>query len=141
MTAVPDLGPCPYGMDDPAFLAVGWLGADSDYRRGPTSGEAFEKLEMLCRTAWQPLDMACGHPCELCQHDAPVLSHLLFVPGEGRIYVAPRGITHYIAAHWYRPPDVFIKAVLDCAPMGSVEYEKAILANGGQSLLRQPASA
>jgi hypothetical protein len=35
--------------------------------------------------------------------------HLL--PYRGRIFAAPGGITHYIRAHWYQPPDEFIQAI------------------------------
>ena len=141
MTAFRDLEQCPYGTDDPAFLAVGWLGPDSYFPRGPIPREAFEKLEVLCRNAWQPFALAGGHQCELCQFEARILTHMLFVPGQACIYVAPRGITHYIAAHWYQPPDVFIKAVLDCPPMRSMDYKKAILANGGRGLARHLAAS
>ena len=47
------------------------------------------------------------------------------------------GITHYIAAHWYRPPDVFLEAVRACPPMRSMDYMKALLANGGRGLVRR----
>jgi hypothetical protein len=50
--------------------------------------------------------------------------------------VAPELIVHNIAAHWYKPPDVFIEAVLACPDMRSMEYKKAILNNRGRELLK-----
>jgi len=50
----------------------------------------------------------------------------VFVPGEGRLYVAPSLILHYIAEHGYAPPQEFQAAVLACPPMGSAEYLAAV---------------
>jgi DNA-binding transcriptional ArsR family regulator len=48
------------------------------------------------------------------------------------VYVAPIGIPHYVAAHWYRPPTEFIEAVMRCPEYGSTAYEAALTeANGG----------
>ena len=82
--------------------------------------------------------MAAGgaHTCALCQCDAPQFSANLFVPYQGKVYVAPVAIVHYIAAHWYVPPAVFIAAVEACPPVQSMAYKKALLANGGRALLR-----
>lgn len=91
------------------------------------SGSFFAKLASLCSLPWQPLVFAGSHRCDLCQFDGPQFSANLFVPHGGRIYVAPVAITHYIAAHWYHPPDIFIRAVLECPAMSSMEYKKAIL--------------
>jgi hypothetical protein len=75
-----------------------------------------------------------GHQCGLCQHRGPILKSHLFIPHDGRIFAAPGGITHYIRAHWYRPPDAFIEAVTECPDMGTVEYGAALMANGGDEL-------
>ncbi|MCB0036494.1 MAG: hypothetical protein KDE51_20820 [Anaerolineales bacterium] len=56
---------------------------------------------------------------------------------KGAIYIAPEGILHYIAQHWYRPPDIFIEAVMACPEMHSMAYKKAFLDNGGRSLLKR----
>jgi hypothetical protein len=53
-----------------------------------------------------------------------------------RIYVAPVGILHYIAAHWYKPPMAFVEAVMACPPMQSMAYKRELLANGGRVLMR-----
>jgi len=45
--------------------------------------------------------------------------------------MAPVAVVHYISAHSYRPPQIFIEAVLKCPPIDSMNP----LANGGRSLV------
>ncbi|MEU3075515.1 hypothetical protein [Streptomyces laurentii] len=56
------------------------------------------------------------HVCNLClraRSGAPRGNGEIRVPGESGItYAAPDLITHYVAAHGYRPPQVFVDAVL-----------------------------
>ncbi|RZI58236.1 MAG: hypothetical protein EOP37_16735 [Rubrivivax sp.] len=136
MTTLKDLDRCTYfPVDCEALLAVGWLGVDADYPLGEVHADFFEKLKALCAEPWQPVAAAGFHQCELCQFEGPRFSSNLFVPFGGCIYVAPIGIVHYIAAHRYLPPKVFIDGVLACPPMRSMQYHKALLVNGGRSLL------
>lgn len=53
----------------------------------------------------------------------------------GCIYIAPSTVIHYIDAHHYCPPDEFQKAVVNCPEMRSMNYLKAILANGPKELV------
>ncbi|MGW0731163.1 DUF7919 family protein [Streptomyces sp. NPDC002851] len=39
-------------------------------------------------------------------------AEILVGSGDGRVYVAPNLVTHYIDAHSYQPPQEFIEAVL-----------------------------
>ena len=136
MAAIRDLERCneiPLSCD--VLLAVGWLGRESEFEKGPVSSAFHEKLITLCADPWQPVVSAGFHRCELCQFEGPQSSDNVFVPFEGKIYVAPVGVVHYVASHWYKPPQIFIDAVLACPPMGSMEYKKAILANGGRGLV------
>jgi hypothetical protein len=137
MTTITDLERCvavPKATDD--ILAVGWLGKERNYGQGETSSAFFAKLKALCADPWQPFVFAGGHQCELCQFDPPSFGANLFVPHGGRIYVAPVGIVHYVASHWYAPPTQFIEAVLSCPATRSMEYKKLFLANGGGVFLR-----
>ena len=135
MASFRDLEPCRYlPLECEALIAVGWLGSNDEYPRGVVSEQFFSKLKSLCDSPWQPVVSAGCHPCSLCQFDAPAFSDNVFVPHGGKIYVAPVGVVHYIAAHRYLPPPVFIEAVLACPPIQSMEYKRAILANGGRSL-------
>jgi len=138
MASITDLERCTYlPLTCDALLAVGWLGPDSRFEKGPVSLEFHEKLKKLCANPWQPVSSAGLHRCELCQFEGPLFSENVFVPFRGKIYVAPVGILHYVGSHWYRPPQIFIDAVLACPSMQTMEYKKAILANGGRSLVRQ----
>jgi hypothetical protein len=141
MAAIKDLDPCHYlPLECTALRAIGWLATGSEYTRGSASSEFVQKLKELCADPWQPMVSAGRHECELCQFEAPAFSGNVFVPHQGSIYVAPVAIVHYIAAHWYLPPESFIHGVLACPPMRSLEYHKALLANGGRSLVRAAAA-
>jgi hypothetical protein len=154
-----DLSLCDYfGPNDAGSLrAVGWLARGKPYPRGDVNEAVFEKLCELTQDPWSPV-ICCGiHPCDLCQFTGtseatyqsagrtatPAMGYRvsaggsgvsLFVPGNGVIYASPTNITHYIDAHGYCPPPEFCDAVIHCPPMRSVEYMKAILANGGGGL-------
>jgi hypothetical protein len=137
VTAIRDLDPCrclPVQCD--ALMAVGWLTRDSGFETGSVPEPFFHKLSELCAMPWQPMVAAGSLVCELCQFDGPHFGNNLFVPYSGRVYLAPIGIVHYVAAHWYRPPQIFIDAVLACPPTKSMNYEKALLANDGLNLMR-----
>ncbi len=136
MTTIEDLSPYTYlPLASESLVSIGWLSHESHFARGEVPPAFFEKLRALCSEAWQPVVSVGGHRCDLCQFDGPSFSKNVFVPHGGQIYVAPDAIKHYIAAHWYKPPDVFIQAVMSCPAMNSMEYKKAILANGGRDLI------
>ncbi len=122
--------------DDTVLFGVGWLGRDMKYATGEVAPNFYEKLTELCRNPWQPFATVGFHSCDLCQYDGVPFKGELYIPGQGRIYVAPVGVAHYIATHWYSPPAVFVQAVLDCPPMQSMDYKKKLLANGGRGLTR-----
>jgi hypothetical protein len=56
-----------------------------------------------------------------------------------KIYVCPELITHYVNAHYYKPPEVFCDAVLACPAMGSLEYKRSLIACKGNVLWQAPA--
>ena len=120
--------------DDDSFIAIGWLSGDDEFTRGEVSEVFFNKLVMLCDSPLQPVFSPGVHFCELCQFDGPGFSGNIFIPYKNEIYVAPVAIVHYINAHWYCPPDIFIQAVIECPKMNSMEYKKALLTNGGKGL-------
>ena len=59
----------------------------------------------------------------------------VYVPGNAVIYVAPSLVAHYVDAHEYQPPKEFMEAVLQCPPMRSMEYLRAIKSIGGSALI------
>jgi hypothetical protein len=136
MTSINDLEPCGYfPLECDALTSVGWLARGAAFETGAVSEHVVGKLKELCSAPWQPIVSAGFQVCELCQFDGPRFSDNVFVPYQGKIYVAPVAVVHYISAHWYRPPQVFIDAVLNCPPIQSMDYKKALLANGGRSLV------
>ncbi len=137
MALLKDLEQCNYlPLPSDNLLAVGWLSRASEFLQGEVSPAFFQKLSALCSEPWQPVVSAGFHVCELCQFQGPRFSANVFVPFGGLIYVAPVAITHYIASHWYKPPAVFIDAVMECPPMNTMAYKKSILSNGGREFAR-----
>jgi hypothetical protein len=124
-----------FPLECDTLVAVGWLGTEAAFETGRVSEPFFGRLKNLCSAPWQPVVSFGFHVCELCQFDTPAFSDNVFIPYQGKIYVAPVAIVHYIAAHWYRPPQIFVDAVLTCPAIQSMDYKKAILANGGRGLV------
>ncbi|MDE0866069.1 MAG: hypothetical protein OSA98_19960, partial [Rubripirellula sp.] len=138
LTYFADLSPCTYFGNDSAssLVSVGWLTDMEAFDRGPTPPEAYAKLNGLIVDPWQPTVFLGVHHCALCQFDPPAGSANLFVPDGSRILVCPELILHYIAAHHYRPPTVFLDAVMACPNTRTMEFKKLLLQSGGRSLVR-----
>ena len=142
MAELQDLTPCTFlpRMDE-HILAVGWLEKSSAFPVGPTPPEVFERLKALASNPWQPFVAAGVHQCSICQFEGEKSGVAnLFIAHEGKIYVAPELITHYINAHHYQPPRVFCEAVLACPPMDSMEYKRLLLACNGSVIWQSPPS-
>jgi hypothetical protein len=137
MAAFKDLEYCDYfPLESEGLIAIAWLNKDSAFEKGSVEERFFRKLCELTSEPWQPIASAGIHLCELCQFDAPGFSDNVFIPYQGKIFVAPVAIVHYISTHWYQPPPIFVEAVLACPPMKSMEYKKALLNNGGRDLVK-----
>lgn len=146
MTWYADNSPCgTYGE----FRTVGWLSRHKPFTQGDVSKMFFQKLCELLHNAWNPTPTGGFHFCEFCRFTGGPERSLfgdyvvrgqssprLYVPGDGYLYVSPTSINHAIDAHGYMPPDAFCEAVLQCPPMRSIAYFKAVLANGGRDLVR-----
>ncbi|MGW1894178.1 DUF7919 family protein [Streptomyces sp. NPDC002004] len=94
-------------------LNIGWLEAGKPYSTGSVPTAFVEKLQAVQRTQWMNVCLGV-HECDLCPEDeAPEGNGEIRIPGDASIaYAAPFLITHYVTAHSYRPPQVFINAVL-----------------------------
>jgi len=137
MAEIKDLEICDYfPFECENVLSVGWLSSESDYEKGEVDSDFFDRLCELTRNPWQPVVSPGMHDCELCQFNPPTFTDNIFIPYNGAIYAAPEAIVHYVAAHWYKPPAIFVEAVLACPRMQSMEYKKAILENGGRELMK-----
>ena len=99
----------------PAYtrLNIGWLEAGKPYSTGSVPAVFVAKLKAVQEVQWMNVCLGL-HECDLCPEEgAPEGNGEVRIPGEAGIaYAAPFLITHYITAHGYRPPQVFIDAVL-----------------------------
>jgi hypothetical protein len=100
---------------------VGWLERCATYPTGVVAPELTDKLLALCKF---PMNRYRGwHGCHFCR-EYPVRiadSEGEFSLGDGEIrvpaadgtlpYVAPNLVYHYVVAHQYLPPDVFLDAL------------------------------
>jgi hypothetical protein len=132
-----DLGRCTYFPADVPLVAVGWLDFQRPFATGTTDRTVYLALIGLLKNPWQPMVSAGFHECNLCQFEAEARGVAnLFVPADGKIFVCPELIVHYINAHGYKPPENFCAAVLSCPPMRSMQYLKAISSQGGARMIR-----
>ena len=94
-------------------LNIGWLEAGKPYSTGAVPAGFVEKLKALQEVQWMNVCLGL-HECDRCpEHEAPEGNGEVRIPGEpGIAYAAPFLVTHYVTAHGYRPPQVFIDAVL-----------------------------
>ena len=137
MTFFNDLDICTYfPFECSKLLSIGWLSPSHEFSKGDVNGEFYDKLCELLKDPWEPVVTPGFHQCELCQFNGPAGQSNVFIPFGGNIYVAPELIKHYISAHWYKPPDIFVDAVMHCPKIRSMEYKKAILANGGREVVQ-----
>lgn len=139
----------PYHEDD-RVITVGWLAPDEAYSRGKVSAEFVSALFRLLLDPWQPAISMGFHHCPFCEFSGgpDAFSMIgsnekvsmgrdnLYVPGDDCVFVTPSLILHYIDSHQFCPREDFQQAVLDCPPMRSMEYLKALRANAPESVLR-----
>jgi hypothetical protein len=126
MTYYPDLSPYVYYHAESGTLNIGWLDVAHDYTQGVVSDEFIERLWKFCQS---PIHHAKGfHKCDFCDEtvagfgtieqygdEQHILGSAEFrVAGEdGTTYIAPDLIYHYVVAHHYKLPKVFIQAVIN----------------------------
>ncbi len=122
---LPDLSPYPYEKEYRLLgtVSIGWLDKKHHYPLGETSETFKDRLFMFC--LHPVIRMRGFHKCEFCvpqpsfliterRHGAKVLlgdAEIRIVYNEN-VYAAPNLVYHYVVKHHYRPPDVFIEAVL-----------------------------
>lgn len=126
--------------DAVAIRAIGWLGTfDAATARPPVDVPFFSKLIELLADPWAPRAAAGRHRCAMCRFTGgpsgvefegtrvSVGSGVLVVPGDGAVYyITPTLVAHYVDAHDYNPPAEFRDAVMNCPPMRSIAYLRAV---------------
>jgi hypothetical protein len=140
----------PLVVDAPQALSVGWLETGHSYTQGEITGEFMARLWTLGRA---PVNLMRGfHECDFCSD--PSFSYLnvhkgdeelgmgngeIWVFGDdGKVYVAPTLIYHYITQHRYLPPEPFVRAVLEAPLPDTPEYDRlAGQFRWGKNMLRE----
>jgi hypothetical protein len=112
-------------------LAVGWLSAKHLYTMGKPSNDFVQRLTAFCRPEHTVCHTPGVRPCPLCGQKVlldgePLGSAEIRVLGEEDIFAAPDLIIHFITAHGYMPPPVFLFAVLKGSPPGSPEHRALV---------------
>jgi len=136
MAYYPDLSPYTYSCNwgDQTVLNIGWLDAAHTYPTGMVTGSFLDQLWAFCR---QPAFRSGGYNgCEFCQKLwTPIYENregeelklssaeIRVVDQDGVVYAAPDLIYHYVVAHAYLPPEVFIRAVMEMPLPGTGAHE------------------
>lgn len=117
-------------------LAVGWLQRNRPYDQGPVPDGFLEQLLTFCFEKNTVCATAGARRCPLCSESVEPITrdgetaHFgraeIRVFGEVDIFAAPTLIYHYVAEHGYRPPGVFIDAVMESPPPGSPEHRALV---------------
>jgi hypothetical protein len=103
------------GTEGQTVLNVGWLDQSCEFPRGAVPPDFIEALLDLCH---RPVHLHRGfHQCQFCPSDGALFSsigngQIRIMSRDGIWYAAPRMVHHYVVAHQYRPPQVFIDVVL-----------------------------
>jgi hypothetical protein len=105
-----DLTPFTYmggnrGYDNP--VNIGWLEKGEPFEKGDVPDGFLRKLSH----AKEDMHTRGWHNCPFC--GSMLGTACLIVPGEGKTYIAPNRVDHYIVEHGYKPPQEFIDAVMN----------------------------
>jgi hypothetical protein len=133
-----DLSLCDYFKRwQDVLVAIGWLDLNHPYATGEVSPAFFSALVSLLENPWQPAALAGYQRCAFCrftggpselrfdERKIQLGNANLFVPAKnGKVYVAPALVAHYVDAHGYLPPMEFQEAVIKCPAMKSFAYLK-----------------
>lgn len=138
MTYFEDLSPYGYGptlQDEIPVRNVGWLSREQEFPRQPPSETVLDALWAHCSELVE--EYRGIHACEFC-NDPPytyVRDSVRFLLGSaeirvsgpaGDVFAAPNLIYHYVFAHHYAPPAVFLEALEKGPRPGSEEYDRLL---------------
>ena len=105
-----DLTPYEYGRKGQNKVNIGWLDTKADFPKGDVSPELIEKIKSAQTTerykGW--------HDCPFCDKSKGRVAHCSTnqeVSSNGKTYVFPELLAHYIEKHHYLPPQEFLDAV------------------------------
>jgi hypothetical protein len=130
-----DLTPYEYDVARMAnSVNIGWLDKGKDYKKGEVPNGFFNKLS----NAFIYGRHKGFHTCPFCGNAHS--SNVLYVKGNGKTYIFPEMLSHYIRKHEYKPPQEFIDVVMQLPDkekrrmnedmeIDSDEYKKYVLKN------------
>lgn len=104
-------------------IYIGWLDREHDFSQGAINPDFLEKLKIhYSFRVRQTRGFHVCHFCDECRFGIPVeicgktltlgSAEIDIFSLNGRIYVVPDLLYHYIAEHGYLPPSEFVEAVL-----------------------------
>ena len=135
MTHIRDLTPYDYYPGAPEAFAVGWLDISEPFTTGRCPGDVRRRLAQLAN---HPVRLMRGyHYCQFCKaeplqplredrrlYEAPDVprgsGEIWLTSPDGLNFAAPVLIAHYVDAHEYMPPNVFIEAIRRGTPTSNL---------------------
>lgn len=107
------------------LVTIGWMDAPHPIPRGDVKPRDFVRLEKLIHYGWTFEEQEGTHSCTFCFGDPDaepirrmVCGHYhvlgwrhVVMPGKRRLYLVSDQILHYVEAHYYKPPDQFLRAL------------------------------
>jgi hypothetical protein len=149
VTYHPDLAPTNPKNPHDTQRYVGYLHHSADVPTAPADPALLAKLaELTSNQPWAAYLSLGMHLCTLCMEARGIPfsssgdpvgeaarercqgiiagSQDVYIPGEGRVYVVPELIVHYVYEHGYTPPQEFCDAVMACPAMNSLAYFEAL---------------
>jgi hypothetical protein len=134
----------PYSYREPAEgvleLNVGWLETGSAFAVGEVPEGFIAALFRFCKASPRQTETRGFHVCDLCSMPRSAVpkarldgraiavgfQELRAFGVDGTVYAAPTLIFHYVTEHGYRPPEAFIRAVLEGPQPGTAEYKSRL---------------
>ena len=137
MTYFADGTPYDYFSSESPLVCVGWLGEGQTFETGACPPGFLDRLAWFCVNQNDRATRGI-HYCEICSNDetkqdtefgggefqSAISLHRadqtrllgtaeITIDAGERIYAAPNLILHYVAGHFYLPPEDFVRAVMD----------------------------
>ena len=127
---IEDLTTYQYGIpfELAGVITVGWLDSAHLFNKGIVAADVIERLWHLIEIRTITFDLHANivrgiHPCNICNREiyrptpdgkrTMLGMSELWVPFLEKWFAAPTLIVHYIEEHEYRPPEIFIDAVMN----------------------------
>ncbi len=120
------------GWSRPGTKTIGWLDTEHVFPTAPPDDALLNALWAFCKVS--VAQTRGGHLCPFCEEDRPLegtrngnclllgTSEIRVFSREGIVSAAPTAIYHYVETHHYKPPDEFVRALMNGPRSDSQEY-------------------